>query len=220
MVAQPVRARAASGTSLHMRPEARAVIHLPQMRHFMRHHIIQHKIRRQDQPPGKRQRARRRTGAPAAGGIAHRDARRLARRAGRHDSSARASSVLRASLLKKSSTRRGACAVRPLTQITPSSRQTGAGPRAAARMSCGMPRNGTTAPGSKATGPGPWRNWPRDPVLFAARESPAHARRPRRDGAVTLTSPVAGLTLTIMRRARGLRRTCTSSIRPSILSSS
>jgi len=39
-------------------------------------------------------------------------------------------------------------------------------------------------------------------------------------GAVMLISPVAGLTLTIMRRARGLSRTRTSSMRPSIFNSS
>ena len=106
--------------------------------------------------------------------------------------------------LRKSSTRRGACAARPRTQITPSSRQTGAGPLAAARISCGTPRKRHRRARRQRHRPRHLGELARDPVLFAARE--IQRMRPGRaaSGAVTLTSPVAGLTLTIMRRARGI----------------
>ncbi len=53
-------------------PECRAMIHMPQMRHFMRHHIILHKTRRHDQPPAKHQHPIRRAAPPPAFGVFHR----------------------------------------------------------------------------------------------------------------------------------------------------
>ena len=58
---------------LHQPPEARRVIHLDEMRHFVRGEIIQHDAGRQDEPPGKRQHAGGRAGTPAARLIAHGD---------------------------------------------------------------------------------------------------------------------------------------------------
>src|SRR4051812_778386 len=47
-------------------PEPRRVVHLDEMGDFMGGQIVQHIGRREDQPPGKRQRSRRRARTPAA----------------------------------------------------------------------------------------------------------------------------------------------------------
>src|SRR4029077_4447382 len=53
-------------------PKPRRMVHLDQMRHFMRGEIVQYVRRRKDQPPGKRQRSGRGAGTPAARLIADR----------------------------------------------------------------------------------------------------------------------------------------------------
>src|SRR6185437_4043889 len=52
-------------------PEALAVIHLDEMRHFMRDDVIDHRVRREDQPPGERKISVARAAAPAADRVAH-----------------------------------------------------------------------------------------------------------------------------------------------------
>ena len=42
-------------------PESRTVIHVPQMRDFMCHHIVEHKRRRENEAPRKRECTRGRT---------------------------------------------------------------------------------------------------------------------------------------------------------------
>src|SRR4249920_3586605 len=42
---------------VHHPPEPRRMVHLDEMRHFMRGEIVEHEGRRQDQPPGERQRS-------------------------------------------------------------------------------------------------------------------------------------------------------------------
>ena len=54
-------------------PEARPVVHLGEVRHLVRDDVVDHRFRREDQPPAERQIALARTAAPAALGIAHRD---------------------------------------------------------------------------------------------------------------------------------------------------
>src|SRR5690606_41202551 len=60
----------------NQRPEMRPVIHMAKMCDFMCGHIIKHKSRRENEPPGKGERTRWRAGAPARGRVAYRDARR------------------------------------------------------------------------------------------------------------------------------------------------
>src|SRR5215813_8785213 len=55
-------------------PEARPVVELLEVRHFVRDHVVEHGARRQDQAPREGQMAARRAAAPAALGIADGDA--------------------------------------------------------------------------------------------------------------------------------------------------
>src|SRR3981081_160188 len=55
-------------------PESRRMVHLDQMRHFMRGEIVQHEGWSEDQPPGERQRASGSARTPAAPLIADRQA--------------------------------------------------------------------------------------------------------------------------------------------------
>src|SRR5712671_4565406 len=56
----------------HDAPEPRRVVHLDEMRHLMGGEVIEHEGRREDQPPGERQRARRGARTPAARLVADR----------------------------------------------------------------------------------------------------------------------------------------------------
>src|SRR5262249_39596413 len=58
----------------HQAPEARRVIELEQVRDLMRGEIVEHEGRRQNEPPGKRERAAVGARAPAARLVAHADA--------------------------------------------------------------------------------------------------------------------------------------------------
>src|SRR5687768_13148347 len=54
-------------------PEALAVVHLAQMRHFMGRHIVQYESRRENQAPGEAESTARRAGAPSRGLVADAD---------------------------------------------------------------------------------------------------------------------------------------------------
>src|SRR5262245_43971636 len=62
--------------SLDEFPEAGPVIHLGEMGNLVRREIVQHKGRRENEPPGERQGAAGRAGAPARALVAHDDAGR------------------------------------------------------------------------------------------------------------------------------------------------
>src|SRR5690348_16388670 len=59
-------------------PEARAMVHLGEMGHLMRHHLIDDGLGREDQPPAEREVSASRAASPTASCIADGDARHIA----------------------------------------------------------------------------------------------------------------------------------------------
>ncbi len=198
------------------------MIYLLQMRHFMGHHIVAHDNR------ARKSAARKKTsdravaaGAPAAFGVAHRDARRPAPSRAAY-SRARAANSARASRLKKSSRRarrmfepaadQNRCRLRVQTGEGPACRAVADG-MAHAQIGHHRARHERHLLRARACS---WRD-----IHSVSRRAKAIAGpAPPRAGAVTMTSPVAGLTRMIIRRARGLKRTETATSAPSTASNS
>ena len=213
--AAPFRRSQSRGASIvraeppHHRPEARRVVQLGEMRHLVRHHVVEHRRRRHDQPPGEHQVAARGARPPARARIAQADPARLHARAPPRAASTAATQARRASSRSQAATRgreprrpaRAPAARRRRRPIRPPGR--GADRQRARRRTAAPCRRRPAAPG------GPRRQVPPQPALLVAEERPRlgdrHARRQRQ----RRPAPACA-TRSTMRRARALRRSRTS----------
>ncbi len=206
--------RIAGHQALDQPPEPRAVVHFGEMRHLMRHDIIDDVIRGKDQPPAERQIAFGRAAAPAALRVAHADPRNLvAEPLGKCPGTA--GEFVTRQRRQMSRTRRGRCVGSPRTRISPSATTTGGAAMSGEwRMRWGIPSTGTMAPSTNGIGRGNAESrLAIQPRLSRSSRRPNSAGTPR--GNTSSTRRQAASMRRQTRRARELTRIASGAPRSS-----